>query len=315
MHLGALDQEGAAAVKRQGHAIATLILVAIVALPGCASNHVDKRSALIEEEFRDADFDVMFATEFPVANKAEALQRAEAAIQTGELDRALFFYVKALTFTPDDASLLLRIGQMHEFRGDAEMAVRAYTVALKYDPELIPALENRGLLLLANDELIRAEEDLNRVVAIDATAWRAYNGLGLIADSRGQHKTAIPLYSAALQVEPSAAAVLNNRGYSRMLAGMTLAAEADLRQAAELGYDKASLNLGTLLADSGRYDEAIEAFSNELSKPDALSKTAASAIENRDFAVARKMLQRAIEISPVYLPSAEQSLARIETLD
>jgi tetratricopeptide (TPR) repeat protein len=314
MHLGVLDQEGAAAVKRHGRAVTALVLVAVVAMSGCAANQADKRSALIEEEFRDADFDVMFATEFPVASKAEALQRADAAIQAGELDRALFFYVKALTFTPDDARLLLRIGQMHEFRGDAEMAVRAYTVALKYDPELTPALENRGLLLLANDEPIRAEEDLNRVVAIDATAWRSYNGLGLIADGRGQHKNAIPLYSAALQVERSAA-VLNNRGYSRMLAGMTLAAEADLRQAAELGYDKASLNLGALLASSGRYDEAIEALSNVLSRPDALSRTAASAIDNRDFAVARKMLQRAIEISPVYLPSAEQSLARIETLD
>jgi Flp pilus assembly protein TadD len=289
--------------------------LAVVALPGCATNQADQRAALMEEEFRDADFDVMFATEFPVASKAEALQRAEAALQTGELDRALFFYVKALTFTPDDASLLLRIGQMHEFRGDAEMAVRAYTVALSADPELIPALENRGLLLLANDELVRAEEDLNRVVAIDATAWRAYNGLGLIADSRGQHKDAIVLYSAALQVEPSAAAVLNNRGYSRTLAGMTLAAEADLRQAAELGYDKAWLNLGALLASDERYDEAIEAYSNVLSRPDALSRTAASAIENRDYAVARKMLNRAIEISPVYLPSAEQSLAQIATLD
>ena len=302
-------------MNRRGLSVSTLVLLAVVGLSGCATNQTDNRAALMEEEFRDADFDVMFATEFPVASKAEALQRAEAALQTGELDRALFFYVKALTFTPDDASLLLRIGQMHEFRGDAEMAVRAYTVAIKYDPELVPALENRGVLLLANDEPIRAEEDLNRVVAIDATAWRAYNGLGLIADSRGQHKNAIELYSAALQVEPSAAAVLNNRGYSRTLAGMTLAAEADLRQAAELGYDKAWLNLGALLASSERYDEAIEAYSNVLSRPDALSKTAASAIENRDYAVARKMLNKAIEISPVYLPSAEQSLAQIATLD
>jgi tetratricopeptide (TPR) repeat protein len=310
-----LDKEGAAGVMKQGLSRKTLMLVAAIALSGCASNPADNRSTLMEEEFRDADFDVIFATEFPVATKAEALQRADAAIQTGELDRALFFYVKALTFTPDDAELLLRIGQMHEFRGDPEMAVRAYTVALNADPDLVPALENRGLLLLANDEFVRAEEDLNRVVAIDASAWRAYNGLGLIADSRGQHKNAIELYTAALQVEPSSAAVLNNRGYSRKLAGMTLAAEADLRQATELGYDRAWMNLGALLASSARYDESIEAFSSVLSRPDALSRTAAAAIENQDYAVARKMLNRAIEISPVYLPSAEQSLAQIATLD
>ena len=302
-------------VKGQRFSAALCILWVVIGLSGCAANQTNARPALAEEEFRDADFDVMFATEFPVASKAEALQRADAALQTGELDRALFFYVKALTFTPDDADLLLRIGQMHEFRGDAEMAVRAYTVGLRADPELVRALENRGLLLLANDEVVRAAEDLTRAVALDTSAWRAYNGLGLIADGRGQHENAILHYSTALAIEPATAAVLNNRGYSRMLGGKPLAAEADLRQAAELGYDKAWLNLGILLASSESYDEAIEAFSKVLAQPDALTRVSEFAIENRDFPEARKMLHQAIELSPVFLPSAEQNLAQIGVLD
>ena len=122
-------------------------------------------------------------------------------------------------------------------------------------------------------------------------------------------------YSTALAIEPATAAVLNNRGYSRMLGGKPLAAEADLRQAAELGYDKAWLNLGILLASSERYDEAIEAFSKVLAQPDALIRASEFAIENRDFPEARKMLHQAIELSPVFLPSAEQNLAQIGVLD
>lgn len=256
----------------------------------------------------------MFATEFPVASKAEAMLRADEALQSGELDRGLFFLVKALRYTPDDAQLLLRIGQIHEFRRNEEMAVRAYTVALTYDPELVSALENRGLLLLGNDERERAEKDLTHAVALDASAWRAYNGLGLIADERKEHARAVEYYSLALAVRPGEPAVLNNRGYSHLLANQLAAAEEDLRQSAQLGYKKAWLNLGVLFADSGRYQHALNAFSEVLAQPEAMTKTAERAIANQDFEVAREMLARAIESSPVYLPSAEQFLAQIEQL-
>jgi tetratricopeptide (TPR) repeat protein len=288
------------------------VLAIAGSLFGCASNPAAPDRGVVEEEFRDADFDVMFATEFPVTSKADALLRADEALQAGELDRALFFFVKALRFTPDDAELLLRIGQMHEYRHDKEMAVRAYTVALKFDPDLVPALENRGLLLLGNNEFDRAEQDLIRAVAQDLDAWRAYNGLGLIADSRKQHDKAFEFYTAALAANPDAAIVLNNRGYSRMLANKSSSAEADLRQSAELGYEKAWLNLGKMFAGIGNYDEAINMFSKVLPEPDALTKTAETAIENQDFEIARTMLRRAIESSPVYLPSAEQILAQID---
>jgi Flp pilus assembly protein TadD len=290
---------------------AILLGTSALVVSGCASQPSTSPQNIAEQEFRDADLDVIFATEFPVTSKADALQRAQTSLEEGEVDKGLFFYVKALNYDPDDAGLLYRIGRIHDHGGDAEMATRAYTLALRSNPDLVPALESRGLLLLAHKEDIRAEQDLERAVALDATAWRAQNGLGLIEDRKGNHEKAIALYSAALAVEPTVAEVLNNRGYSRMLAGHLFAAEADLRQSAALGYRKAWINLGALLARSGQYGQAVDAYNEVLDEPESLNKAAEIAMENRDQDVAQNLLERAIKQSPVYFPDAEQNLAQL----
>ncbi len=293
--------------------VTTAVLAGITALglAGCASQPSTSAQGIAEEDFRDANLDVIFATEFPVTSKAEAMQRAQASLEEGDVDKTLFFYVKALKYDPDDAGLLYRIGRIHDHGGDAEMATRAYTLALRSNPDLVPALESRGLLLLAHGEEIRAEQDLERAVALDASAWRAQNGLGLIEDRKGNHEKAISLYSAALDVEPNVAEILNNRGYSRMLAGQLFAAESDLRQSAALGYQKAWINLGALLARSGQYGEAVDAYGEVLDEPESLNKTAEIAMDNRDYSVAQDLLEQAIKQSPVYFPDAEENLAQL----
>ena len=252
---------------------------------------------------------MIFATEFPVTSKADALKRAQTSLEEGDFDKGLYFYVKALNYDPDDAALLYRIGRIHEHSGNAEMATRAYTLALGSDPDFVPALENRGLLLLAHHEDSRAKQDLMRAVVMDATAWRAQNGLGLLEDRSGNHVQAIAHYSAALDVTPGVAEILNNRGYSRMLAGEASSAEVDLRQSAALGYQKAWINLGALLAKGGEYGKAVKALNEVLDEPESLNRAAEVAIENGDRDVAQRLLEKAIEQSPVYFPDAEQNLA------
>ena len=290
---------------------ALLLALLITFLSGCASNAAKTDPGVAESDLRDENFDVLFATEFPVTSKEEALVRAEEAMRAGDRQQMLFYYVKALRFDPDDTDLLIRIGQTHELQGTDEMAVRAYSLALASNPDLVPALESRGLLLLEHDEVDRSEQDLQKAVSIDNQAWRAFNGLGLIADRRKMHETAIAHYSSALEIRPGVPAILNNRGYSRLLANQLDGAESDLRQAAELGYDKAWINLGVLLAARSQYGDALRAFSAVLDRPQALNKVAEQAIENGDISKARSLLEEAIDTSPTYFPEAEENLMRI----
>jgi tetratricopeptide (TPR) repeat protein len=289
------------------------IVVLFLCVTACAGTSPPKAGVSSGEQLTDADFDLLFGTEFPVADKAEALSRAASAINESDVDRALFFYIKALQFDPQDADLLAVIGNLHRLQQRPEYAVRAYTLALRIDPDHLPSLEGRGLLLLANNEDARAVIDLARAVVISPEAWRAYNGLGILADRRDEHNLAISYYDSAMSNPAADAALLfNNRGYSKLLSGRYAAAQADLEMSAiTLGYTQAWLNLGTVYARQHRYQHAVEAYSHLLSEPEACNKAATVAIEEGEFDAAERLLERAIRLSPTYYPEAENSLAQL----
>lgn len=292
----------------------TLILLAFTAITaGCASAPSTPNGAFADDELRDTDRDLIFSTEFPVANKADALLRADTARKSGEIDKALFFYVKALQFDPKDADLLAAIGLLHQYQGNDELAARAYTMALDAKPDYAKVLEARGLIYLAHEENERALADLTRAAEIGPDSWQAHNGLGLLADRAGNHDVAIGHYDKALALNPNSGAILNNRGYSQLLAHKYLGAEIDLRMAAEThGHKQAWVNLGTLYARLGRYDLAVEAFEKVLPEAEAFNKVAEASIQKGDYTTAETLLEQAIRLSPTYFPAAEENLAQLK---
>jgi len=301
-------------MSRKGIAPMALLLVSCALLSACAGTAGHARAELREDSMRDADLDVLFATEFPVANKEEALAQGHVALRSGDTERALFFYVKAVRFDPADSRLMVMIGQLHEYRKDPALAIRAYSLALHSNPDEQAALEGRGLLLLEAGELLYAEKDLRRAVMLDSRAWRSWNGLGLLADKQGAHAEAVGKYTAALDLRPDLPELLNNRGYSYLLAGDTKRAEGDLAKAAALGYAKAWINLGALFGRNSQYDEAVEAYSQVLTEAEALNRAGTAALEKRHYDIAEKLLRQAVESSPVYFVAAEEQLARLDEL-
>jgi tetratricopeptide (TPR) repeat protein len=280
--------------------IRAVLLLPMLGMGACATTATAPPPIAEDQELRDTDLDVLFATEFPVESKYEATQRAGDAWSKGDLDRALFFYVKALQFEPDDTDLLAIIGMIHSAQNNPRMAVRAYTRALNIDPLHVASLEKRGLLLLAHDEDERAAADLQKAVALNPALWRAQNGLGVLADKKGDHETAITYY----------------RGYSRYLLGDFELARTDLLKAAtELGYEQAWVNLGVVYAAEGDYADAVEVFKNVLSQSESCNRAAEAAIANGDYAVAERLLERAISESPRYYPAAEENLAALRLRD
>lgn len=289
-------------------AISGLMILAVA----CASTPPPERVEIADEELRETDRDVLFATEFPVANKAEAIARADAARKAGEIDKSLFFYVKALKLDPDDTEVLAAIGRLHQYQGNAELAVRAYSMALELQPDDARLLEARGLILLKHDQTERATADLTRAVVLNPNAWQSYNGLGLLADRRDDHVDAIAHYDAALAINPDSGPVLNNRGYSKILAFDYIGAKADLSRAArDLGHRQAWINLGALYGKLGLYDQAVDAYEEVLPAADAFNRTAEASMRQGDYATAQTLLEQAILLSPSYFPKAEQNLAEV----
>lgn len=292
-----------------------LLLSMAVSVGACSSSPARTVASRANDDLFNTKMDLMFATEYPVSGKADAMHRAAQAWSSGDINRALFFYVRALQFDARDAALLAEIGKIHHSQGRRGLAVRAFSMALHIDPDNLASLEGRGLIYLAKGMDDLAEADFRRAVAVSSQSWRAQNGLGVLADHRGEHLIAAVHYDAALQIVPESPVVLNNRGYSSFLAGDYRSATADLHAAAgQYDYQRAWMNLGTVYAREGRYIPAIDMYLKVLDKAETYNRVAEAAIANNDYDTAQELLEMALYESPTYFPSAEDNLAELRML-
>lgn len=282
-------------------------------LAGCASAPDIHSDRFAGTELNDESLDVLFATEFPVESGAEALARAAEALQDGDVDKALFFYVRALQFQPENVELLAHIGEIQMQRKNYAMARRAFRTARNLDPTHAQSHEGLGLIYMADGMDEQAIDELKLAVANGDQLWRAHNALGVYADKAGDFATAQLHYDTALSINPDAAHVLNNRGYSKFLAGDDHGAMLDLHEAAKnQGFPLAWANLGRIYAKKGWYDDAITTYKNVMSEAHAFNNTGHAAMENGDFLEAQRFLHEAIRSSPTYFPAAEENLALLE---
>jgi Flp pilus assembly protein TadD len=197
---------------------------------------------------------VVHATEFPVESADDGIGRGDDAWRKGELDLAIYLYVQSLAYDSSRAAPFLKIGAIHEKRGNRALAAKAFEEALVRDPDNAGANERLGLLYLQDGKIDAAMPHFERAIVLDAGRWQSHNGLGIAADRRKDFAAAIAHYDAALALEPRATMVINNRGYSRYLAGDFAGAETEFRNAVELGARSGAwTNLGKAQARQGRY--------------------------------------------------------------
>ncbi len=137
----------------------------------------------------------------------------------------------------------------------------------------------------------------------------------MYADKADDFATAQEHYDTALSINPDAAHVLNNRGYSKFLAGDVEGATLDFYEAAnDRGFPQSWANLGRVYAKQGWYDDAIITYGHVMSEANAYNNTGYAAIENGDFIQAKRYLHEAIRLSPTYFPAAEENLSLLENL-
>jgi Flp pilus assembly protein TadD len=279
---------------------------------GCAStpraDKVQQRASAPTELYAGQPAAV-HATEFPVASAAEGVQRGDAAWREGKLELATYLYVQTLQFDPQDAETIRKIGAIHESLGNRPLARRAFELALKRGGPHAATMERLGLIYLQNGEDEHALTLLSRAVVLDSNRWRAYDGLGVLADRRQLYGVAGSNYDIALRLEPRAASVFNNRGYSRLLSGDLKGAESDLRESLRLGASpRAWINLGKVQAKSRQYGTAFKTFLETLDEAHAFNAVGESAMSNGDHQVARTYFENATNASPSYFEEAQKNL-------
>ena len=290
-----------------------IIAIAVICLHGCSTTSPAHDSDDAISELSGENIDLLFATEFPVASKDEALMKAAKAYRAGELDKAQFFLVSALTFDSGDADVLVKIGNLHVQKDDGLLAARAFQYALQQSPRHAAALEGMGLLYFKVGNDAEAQKHLESALESGARLWRSHNALGVIADRQKKFDIAQSHYDTAIEMQPMADAVLINRGYSNYLNKNYLLAELDFRAVVERAdSDKAWRNLGLVYAAQGWYEDALETFLQVGEERDAYNATGEIAMENGDIEEALYFLTEAVRLSPRYFALAEKNLDQLQ---
>jgi tetratricopeptide (TPR) repeat protein len=126
--------------------------------------------------------------------------------------------------------------------GRCEDAIRDYTAALKVDPTLAWAYDNRGSLYDQSAQLEMASKDFSEAIRLDPNLYRAHFDRGLIEMERKDIDGAIEDFSEAARINPSSAAAYYHRGvgyslkrdYDRALASLDAAIEMNPNYASAL---------------------------------------------------------------------------------
>lgn len=166
--------------------------------------------------------------------------------------------------------------------GRCEDAIRDYTAALKLDPTLAWAYENRGSLYDESAQLDAASKDFSEAIRLDPNLYHAHFNRGLIEIERKDIDAAIDDFSEAARIDPSSAAAYYHRGlgyslkkdYDRALANL------DATIGMNPNYAGALVERGYIYFEKSELDKAIA----DLDKAIRISPSYQGAYRTRGFA-------------------------------
>lgn len=151
------------------------------------------------------------------------------------------------------------------------------------------------------------------VVEDFADDYHAYHRLGVVCDKLRKHGEAQEWYAQALRRKPQNAEILNDLGYSYYLSGQLNKAESAANKAVALESTNSRFrnNLGLIVGQSGRLDEALSHFRVAGSEADAHFNLAFIHASNERPEEAKKEFRQALALDPSH-EKARNALASFE---
>lgn len=239
---------------------------------------------------------------------ANILSDATAALRRGDFEEACVKYRLVLSVDRGNTAAILGLGEGALGEGNADAARAHFEAVAAAAPNTAAAYQGIGLAYLMDGHFAEAEPQLRRSVGMDASLWRSWNGLGVIADGRRDWQTADTAWEAATATAPDEPSLYNNMGMSLIQRGAP--AEAlrafDLALRMNPSLTTAANNRRIALAMTGEYDAALAGVS-ERDLPSALNNVAVVAARNGDRDVAERLFAAAITASPRYYELAERN--------
>ena len=203
---------------------------------------------------------------------------ARDALVEGDLPRARSLLERAAELAPTDGSIYPLLTRVLARLDEHELAARAEWLAKIYDTPLAPrdppfdamrrlaanshALASSGRALAERGDLLAAEVQLRKVLAIRPGTPLELGNLATVLSRQGRHDEAMEFFAQGLAGNPDDVVLLSHQGLTQMKMSKVEAAEASFERATTLdpSYPQAQFNLGVLRFGQGRHRDAIALF-------------------------------------------------------
>jgi Tfp pilus assembly protein PilF len=186
--------------------------------------------------------------------------------KTGQYDKAMENYDKAITLDPHDYLAYTNRGVIFDRLGQFDKALESYNKAVISNPGDYKAYFNRGLTYDKMGRIAEAIEEFQIATRLNMpdpmiAAW-AYNNLGILYSKAGMYDRSIAAFNISISLEPNNPYTYNNRGFTYAYSGQYEMAVDDFSKAILLdkNYGNAYFHRGDAYLRLGNRELAISDF-------------------------------------------------------
>jgi len=179
---------------------------------------------------------------------------------------------------------------------------------LEYGREL-----SRGRELERLGKPVEARAVYERLISASPRHYEAYHRLAVVADGQRRYQEAQALYTQAIRLNNRNPDLFNDLGYCFYLQGKLSKAETAMLKAVAMRPAEARYrnNLGLVLGQQVRYDEALDQFRRGGGEGDALYNLAFIKATQNDMEGAKECFRKGLAADPTH-ERARQALASFE---
>ena len=156
---------------------------------------------------------------------------------SGNLNKAISHYTKAIELRPDFASACGNRGNAYSEQGKYDEAIRDYNKVIELKPDDAKAYNNRGSAYSYQGKRDKTMQDYNKAIELEPDYAKAYYNRGSAYSEQGKYDEAIKDYNKAIELEPDDALAYYNRGLAWLAFTEWEKAKSDLTTAKNMGID------------------------------------------------------------------------------
>lgn len=171
----------------------------------------------------------------------EAMGRGNDFAFAKNYGQALAAYDEAIKLNPQLAEAYNNRGTVKYELGQYSSAIEDYTTAIKLKSNFADALNNRGNAYLATEQFQNAAQDLQAAIKLKDNSAVIHNNLGSVYYSMKNFDAAIKEYTRAIQIDSKYAEAWYNRAIVYYVQGDLNKAMSDVKEARKLNPNDAEI--------------------------------------------------------------------------